>query len=201
MLSSSLTDAELYLLDALFDVSDRLGMLNHAGFRSSNLLCPFELDDAAWEARAQQLVERGLLRSRPAQDRPDLGPWISLTPAGGALWESVRRPDWSRFCEVSSQQGRVEDPWILRVRSHNRDVADAFLIGADACGLFAPDFTRIRRRETSSKLVPWKSSSRVFELRVPLIGPDDGSPRLVDWTEYERRRTWWRDVRELLAVS
>ena len=182
-------------------MEDRLGALNREGFESRNLRCGFDVDASAWESLARRLMRRGLLRFRRAVGRPDLGPRVSLTPRGGHVWELERTPDWSRFCEASSRPERANGLWVVRVRSPRSDVAEAFLNVANACALYSADFTRLERRQVRARLVPWKARGAVFELRAPLVEPQDGSLRVVDWTAYESHRTWWRCITELIKVK
>jgi hypothetical protein len=81
-----LSDPELYLFDALFDVEGRLGALRREEFASShNLPYTHDLDPAALNRVVRGLERVGLVRLRSDSRRPDLGPWVQLTAAGGKL--------------------------------------------------------------------------------------------------------------------
>jgi hypothetical protein len=132
----------------------------------------------------------------PNRRRPDQGPWIALTPAGGRLWELERRPDWDRFCIDFSRPEGSRGRWVLRIHSPLAAVAEQFLDAATACGLYAPLASRIARREVRARIVPWKPRQTLAEVRVPLRSVNEPA-RPVDWQRYETLRTWWRSIPEL----
>jgi len=192
-------DAELYLFDALFDVTDRVGALRRGGFATLNLPYTHDLDPPELDALVLRLAGAGLLRLRRASRRPDLGPWVTLTPAGGQLWALERAPEWARFLRDSSAPEAPSGRWILRLRASLASVAEDFLETARACGLYAPVMSRLSRRRLRARVVPWKPPESLIELRVPLRS-EDGSPG-VDWAQYEASRSWWRSIPELTTLS
>ena len=194
-----LSDAELHLFDALFDVTLRAGALRREGFAALNLPYTHELDTPALDALVLRLAGDGLLRLRRASRRPDLGAWVTLTPAGGRLWELERVPEWARFCRDSSSPEGPSGRWVLRIRASLETVAEAFLETAQACGLCAPVIPRLSRRRLRARVVPWKPPESLIELRVPLRS-EDCSPGVLDWGQYEGSRSWWRTVPELAAL-
>jgi hypothetical protein len=196
---TALTDDELCLLDALFDCTDRARMLGRDAVLARNLPYTHNLDDDGVELALRRLGQAGLVRLRPADARPDLGPRVELTPSGGTLWEMERGPDWNRFCRDSSMPDR-DGAWVLSVIAMDEAVGDDFLETAIACKLHAADLPQARRRWVRVSLVPWQPERRVVEWRVPLAPPDETPPRLVDWAAYEANRTWWRSITELLTL-
>jgi DNA-binding MarR family transcriptional regulator len=194
-----LSDAELYLFDALFDVIDRLGALRREEFAARNLPYTHDLDPAALDRAVRGLEQAGLVRLRPASRRPELGPWVQLTAAGGKLWELEREPDWAHFCQDSSAPEGHAGRWLLRIRSTDARVAEAFLETAITCGLYAGDVTRLGRGQVRSRVVPWQRRRALVELRLPLQEAEP-TVRLVDWATYEARRTWWRSIPELATL-
>jgi len=195
--STRLTDDELFLFDALFDVWLPLAALRKEEFAALNLPYAHRLEAPALEATVRGLGASGWLRMRRRARRPDLGPSIALTPAGGALWEVERRPDWDRFCIDFSGPEGSRGRWVLRIRSPLASVAEQFLDGATACGLYVPIASRIARREVRARMVPWKPLQALAEIRMPLRSADQVS-RLVDWRRYEATRSWWRSIQELV---
>src|SRR5262245_60259672 len=91
-----------------------------------NLPHTHTLDDRAVELALRRLGHAGLVRLRPADTRPDLGPWVELTAAGGTLWEFERAPDWHRFCRDSSMPDR-DGAWALSLIAAEEAVGDDFL--------------------------------------------------------------------------
>jgi hypothetical protein len=197
---TALSNDALYLFDALFDSTQRLGALRREEFAAFNLPYTHELDPPALNALVLGLAGDGLLQLRRSRRRPDLGAWITLTPAGGRLWELEREPQWLRFCEDSSAPQGRSATWVLRVRASTPSVAEAFLDTAQDCGLYAPLMSRLSRRRVRARVVPWKSPETLVELRVPLR-QEDGVPRVVDWGEYHARRSWWRSIAELTTLA
>ena len=197
---TSLTDAELYLFDALFDVRLRLGALRREEFVALNLPYAHDLDPVTLEAVVRRLAGTGLLRLQSAARRPDLGPRVELTPAGGRLWELERVPDWWRFCQVSSRPEGPRGVWVLRIRASLASVAEAYLEAAERCGLYSPAMHRLSSRRVVACVVPWKRREPLVELQVPLL-PDDPAPAVVDWVRYESSRTWWQTIPELATLA
>jgi hypothetical protein len=194
-----LTDDELILFDALFDTADRLGMLRRERFADHNLPYTHDFDDKELERAVRRLGNTGLVRIRPAVDRPDLGPWVDLTVAGGTLWEIERLPDWARFCRTSSEPDARSGRWELSIVATEEPVVDDFSETALACGLYAFEPGDMRRRLRRSRLVAWLAERRVVEARVPLA-PESNAGGRVDWGLYEAQRTWWRTVPELATL-
>ncbi len=195
-----LANAELYLFDALFDVIDRVGALRREGFAALNLPYTHDLEPVALDALVLRLAGAGLLRLRRASGRPDLGDWVSLTPAGGSLWELERTPKWDRFLSDSSRPEGSSGRWVLRIRASLRSVAEAFLETARACGLYSPVMPRLSRRQIRARVVPWKQPESLIELSVPLR-PADPAPGSLDWAQYEAGRSWWRSIPELTTLT
>jgi hypothetical protein len=197
--TTPLADAELYLFDALFDVTDRVGSLRREGFATLNLPYTHNLDPPELDALVLRLARAGLLRLRRASRRPDLGPWVTLTPAGGRLWELERTPEWARFLRDSSSPEGPSGSWVLRIRASLASVAEDFLETARACGLYAPVRSRLSRRRVRARVVPWKPPESLIELRVPLRSED--SLGVMDWVQYEASRAWWRGIPELTTLA
>jgi hypothetical protein len=194
-----LADAELYLFDALFDVTLRVGALRREEFAALNLPYTHDLDPPALDGLVLRLAEAGLLRLRRASRRPDLGDSVTLTPAGGRLWELERMPEWALFSRDSSAPEGPSGKWVLRIRAASASVAEAFLETARACGLYAPVMPRLSRRRLRARVVPWKPPESLIELRVPL--QSEVGSRAVDWAQYEAGRSWWRSIPELATLA
>jgi hypothetical protein len=193
---TSLTEDELFLFDALFDITLPLHALRKEEFAALNLPYSHNLDASELERAVRAFADAGRVRVTPNRRRPDLGPWIALTPAGGRLWELERRPDWDRFCIDFSRPEGSRGRWVLRIHSPLAAVAEQFLDAATACGLYAPMASRIARREVRARIVPWKPRQTLAEVRVPLRSVNEPA-RPVDWRRYETLRTWWRSIPEL----
>src|SRR5436309_2035593 len=92
---SGLTDAELELLDAVMFTYGSRAVLR-AGIFSAQYNRPCHgLDDEALKAILDRFEEEGWTAGHDYES-----PWsasdrtVEMTPAGGQIWESERRPDW-----------------------------------------------------------------------------------------------------------
>lgn len=203
--TTCLSNDELILFDALFDVSDTFEALRRDEFQTAhNLPHTHGLDDGSLERTLSRLRANGLLRRRRSR-RKSLRSgtpltWYTLTAKGGSLWARERRPRWSRFCTDSSWPVQSSDRWLLSVQSPSLRTAKAFLAVATQCGLYDADpTTAVVRRHNDRRLVPWHVFRTVFELRLRLRRSESGT--LFDPAAYERERNWWRSVVDLTTLA
>ena len=195
---TSLTDDELMLFDALFDAWDTLESLSPENFCVSHNL-PYTHGLSAG-AVTQGLIQRGLIRCRTEHGPAADFTWLTLTAAGGSLWTLEREPVWDRYSTDGSWPSDTGDgSWTLSVRSPRLDTARAFLNTASRCGLHAVSLELLPRETTSVEdLIPWHIFEVVYELQVPVSSPRS---ERVDWSLYEKERSWWRTIRELGTVA
>jgi hypothetical protein len=197
---TSLSNDELILFDALFDVWDTPESLLSENFATAfNLPYTHDLDTAGVRTTIEGLIERGLIQTRvertPAKDIT----WLALTAAGGELWTLEREPAWDRFCDDASwPTGAHDGPWMMCVRSPSLETARAFLETAIRCGLYDITPQHMTEATTGEALIPWHSFPVVYELRAPLATPQSVD---VDWARYQRERRWWRTVSELESLE
>lgn len=111
------------------------------------------------------------------------------------MWELERNPDWSSFCSDSSAPEGTDGQWVLRIRSCEVAIAEAFLETAVACGLYSVETGRRTRRRMRARLVPWQRRRDLVEVEVQLA--PEPALHICDWPAYEARRTWWRTIMEL----
>ena len=198
---TSLTDDELLLFDALFDVWDTPESLLPENYRAwHNLPSGHGLDAAALTGTIQALIERDLMRSRTEQGPRGEMTWLGLSDRGGGLWEFEREPPWSLYCTDGCWPSEAGDgAWMLSVRSPALQTARAFLTVAERCKLYDvdPDLVTIGL-SPGQELIPWREFAAVYEVRVPIAEPTSGS---VDWIEYEKHRIWWRNIAELSGLA
>lgn len=197
---TSLTDDELMLFDALFDVWDTLESLSPENFSvSHNLPYTHGLDAAAVKGTTERLIQRGLLQCRTKHGSRGNITWLALTAAGGSLWTVEREPVWDQYCtDASWPNETAEGSWTLSVRSPRLETARAFLNTARRCGLYDVSLEQLITTESVvEELIPWHTFGAMYELRVPVSSP---ASQPVDWVLYERERTWWHNIRELLTM-
>jgi hypothetical protein len=198
--STSLSNDELILFDALFDVWDTPESLLPENFATAfNLAYTHDLDGAGVRTTIQGLIERGLIQCRVERTPTKEIMWLALTAAGGELWALEREPVWERFCQDASWPAEPCDgSWTVCVRSPSLETARAFLETSIRCGLYDVSPQHITEVTTEEALIPWRGFSIVYELRAPLAPPESVD---VDWARYERERRWWRTVSELDSLE
>ena len=193
---TNLSEEELIILDVLFDARDRFESLMKENYASwHNLPYSHSLETKVLRDLIYRLVENGILSSHPS----DLDGTIfyGLTEAGGKLWEVERVPNWERYCTDYSTEDETGQ-WMLSVESPAAATVQAFIDCATHCRLFGFKQEEIRRTtliEEKPSIVYWKAFSTVYSMSVPMNALMDAN--LVDWQEYERRRSWWRTLTEL----
>lgn len=193
---TSLSDSELILFDALFDVWDTPESLLPSNFAGAfNLPYTHDLDTPGVRSTIEDLIERGLIQSRVEPTRAREIRWLALTAAGGELWALEREPAWDRFCQDASWPTDSRDgSWMVRVRSPSLETARAFLETGVRCGLYTAAPQRMTEATITEALIPWRRFPIVYELQVRLAAPESGA---VDWALYQRERRWWRTIPEL----
>jgi hypothetical protein len=197
---TSLSNDELILLDALFDVWDTPESLLPQNFATAfNLPYAHDLETAGVRTTIEGLIERGLIQSRVERTHAKEITWLALTAAGGELWTLEREPAWDCFCQDASWPAEPGDGcWMMCVRSPSLDTARAFLETGIRCGLYDVTPHHITEATTGEALIPWRRFSVVYELRAPLATRESV---YVDWARYQRERRWWRTISELESLE
>ena len=143
-----------WFLDAVVEYGENLAVLASPGIELTLNRRTHRLEVRELAPMLASLCEAGLIRVKHmetdalARTLPEIesafamssckpgrysGFWYHLTPEGGAVWESLTRPDWSRYCTGAWEPGqscleagsreRLEeeltwqaaDPWSVRV--------------------------------------------------------------------------------------
>lgn len=202
--TTSLTDDILLLFDFMFDSWVPFRALRRESYALNlNVTYTHSLDDQQLLDTLHDLQASDLLQMRQHKSAPDGGvhPCYSLTEISGKLWEAERQPLWQAYCtDVQEQAGTVT------VRAPVLATAEAFLVAADACGLYRcwlNQWTTMTHHPAEYSpgvsLIPWKIFPQGYEVRA-LLRPDHHSNR-VDWQYYEQRRLWWRTISELATLQ
>jgi len=194
---SSLSDGELIILDCLFDCRCEFRLLCNSHFKPQwNLPYSHNLDDEALRTTLASLCERGILASEKARGRIVFG----MTPAGGEIWSSERRPNWDRFCTeryAETIRGRT----MMTVIAVSPTIRDDFLH-------YWPIYPARRKTATIADfgLVPWRPFERLHIGIACYAEKREWTPEesAVD-TELQAKhratlavnRSWWRFVGEL----
>jgi DNA-binding MarR family transcriptional regulator len=107
--------------------------------------------------------------------------------------------------ERTRKQGRIkegEEQFYFVVRSPSAETARACLEARIECGFedafLSRSFTRIF---LNRRLLPWKAFPKVYECWAPYNpesnNSDEDPEENADWETYERKCTWWSQVRDL----
>ncbi|NMO17420.1 hypothetical protein HPC49_06835 [Pyxidicoccus fallax] len=92
-------------------------------------------------------VERAFAESS-CKPRHYSGFWYGLTPAGGAAWESVTRPDWSLY----STYGAGQEDICIEAASHERALEEFAWASKD------PTHVPIMSSYQETRLQPWEAT-------------------------------------------
>ena len=193
---TNLSEEELLILDVLFDGRDTFESLVRENYASwHNLPYSHNLETNVLRDLINRLAESGIIN--PHTSGFDNRIFYGLTTAGGKLWEAERVPNWEKYCTNYSTEDETGH-WMLSVESPFIATAQAFMDCANHCGLYG--FRQDERMTTTlieeqPSTIYWKAFSTVCSMSVPTYALPDTNQ--VDWHEYERRRSWWRDLAEL----
>ena len=193
-----LTDDQLILLDALFDLGAGFGLLRRNVFDVQwNFGYTHALDDDALACNLSWLCVRGVLNAEGEGDSV----CYRMTSGGGKLWSRERCPIWARYC-IARQRPTFQGRTLMTVVAATPEVRDNFLE-------LQPDYPVDRRRTATLvdyRLVAWRPPARVY---VGLAiykechrwtASESGvrAVQLHEWrAKLERERSWWRKVPEL----
>ena len=193
---TNLSEEELLILDVLFDATDMFESLTRENYASwHNLPYSHHLETSILRDLISRLVDHGILRTHPSgfEDRIFYG----LTKLGGELWEAERVPNWERYSTDYSTEDETGH-WKLSVESPSTATAQAFMDCANHCRLYAfkqDEIRTITLTEEKPSIIYWKAFSTVYSMSVATSALPETNQ--VDWHEYERRRSWWRNLTEL----
>ncbi len=188
---TSLTDDELTLLDGMFDHGTSFRLLRRRGFWEQ-WLRRHDLTDDELRTVLHRFIANGWLTAEACERGTD----FFLTPAGGAVWESERRPDWRRLVtdRYWRPPGGIPYVTILGLDPEIRD--DFWRIGCDA-GLFLKrDDSAKRTVIRDHQWIGWKSFPAIYVLMARLFDPNEIGHH-EPYRSCEEQRTWWRFPHEI----
>lgn len=193
--SSDLTDSELLILD-------KVAMLG--GIRSMyyNDIFPYQfncpehgLDDETLIVTLDRLESDGVITGEPSSSRhgkPDRT--IRVTERGGLVWESERRPDWTRYVTESYGSSRPDsERHRVTVFGHSRPICQAFFDAGVQSGFLDYRCGRIGTAFGNRNLIYWRPVERVFMLSAWV----ESWQSATDWGHFEMKRCWWRFADEI----
>lgn len=182
---TNLTDAELTLLDIAAMYVARGSMYADLHFVERWNRPSHGLDNRTLLRTLARFEAEGLIIAEPVTNphgRPDVT--IRLTPAGGALWELERKPDWLRYVEDVYRRS-----WVA-IYGYSREACERYFEVACEAQLFRYEGGRIRQAVANRRLVYWRPAQPVYLLGAKSV--EDQTDCDTDWAYFESRRTWWR---------
>ena len=191
---TKLLEEELLILDVLFDSRDTFESLVKENYASwHNLPYSHNLETSFLREIIDKLINNDIIKSYPTGNKV----FYALTETGGILWEAERAADWERYC-IDSSTVEENGNGILSVESPSITTAQAFLVRARDCLLYKfnqDDFETTTLSERRISTVEWRTFPTVYSLSVETYPLPEIN--VVDWNQYESKRTWWRSLTEL----
>jgi hypothetical protein len=192
-----LTDADLLLLDVLFDAGAMFCSLRHENFRPQwNVAYSHNVADAELRCRLNWLCEHHVLKTERHEDQT----FFHMTATGGELWSQERCPIWDRYCTErykTTLRGRT----LMSVAAVTPQICDDFL------RLWPPYPARCRTVTIRDYvLIGWRGFAQLHVGVATYREEREWTPeeyavciqRSRDrLTAIERDRSWWRSVAEL----
>jgi hypothetical protein len=189
--NAELSDNELLIFDFLWWIHvPRHFLYSDVYSIHMNVAYEHSMSNEEVEDTLQRLLERKLIANRV--DSPDS---FTLTPAGGALWESERQPDWQTY--VADHATHNEKRFACVVLDEN--IGRLFVAGMFAAGLIVPTNQIKCRTIYKHWLTPWKRVPTAELVRVQTRGQEPF--QFTNWDVYQSGRDWWRDISELDAEN
>jgi hypothetical protein len=193
--ATNLSEGELALLDVLFKYRADFRCLKHKGFELLFNHRSHRFDNARLKEVLSDLCRRGVLQFDATNSV------FSMTTEGCELWSLERCPVWERFASERYGQ-QLSGKETISIVATGADTLDEILTVGSSVGMWGDYFARVRIFQIRNhELLP----SRKFPMlhaAVVICKPfvHLGHSHDEDVLEYERRRTWWRNVNELQKV-
>jgi len=166
--SHSLSNRELILL--IQDLNDR-GLLNFHGKKADEIT-----SSDFFEGSSPKLYECS----------------ITLSPAGGQLWELERDPDWDKYVTED-----MLDNDLFGIFSPSLETAKAFFEVSQRCGLYSYSGISDYKKQKNLIGIEWRTFDCVNVISVAL----EEDPEETDWELYHQERMWWRSINELFSMK
>ncbi len=205
--TSGLTDDELLLLDQLFEGDPRqISILYEEDFDfHANLPFSHGLSDSTVRLLLARWLEDGWLTDKDDDFDAEVRPVYTLTPRGGAVWESEWNPPWDLYCTNPSRGFVKSGRRVLhaeKVVSSSRKITEAFFRTALKCNWFEGKVTVTKRSRQTRRLqtptfVPWKAFPQVYELRCFVHRSGYSA---TNWDIYEKEKRWWSSPYDLAEL-
>lgn len=142
------------------------------------------------------LDRRGVERELTTGGRFDQGPYYSLTPLGGQVWESFAQPEWERYIEHSLTEyiddcsDDDHDEWCRQeVTTADRCTLDRYMEAVRTENLVAPGSESLEMRHDWTYCY-WKPPRSAYVWRFVAKRTDGLRPPSTQW--FQERWCEWR---------
>jgi hypothetical protein len=189
---TDLSDGELALLDVLLLYRANFYCLRDERFVARFMHSSHGYDDAKLQKVLSSLCQRKVLKFDRQLNA------FSMTELGCDLWSSERCPVWPKFAAERYGEHRSGKETVSIVATAT-DTLDEILTTGRELGMWQLDRAKVRRtRIRNHKLIAGRQFP-ILHVAVAVITPCAECEDFLyeDVSECERRRTWWRNVREL----
>lgn len=190
---TALSDAELLILDILATNRSRRRNFRRDVFGPQfNYPC-HDLDDDTLEQTLESFADEGLVSCEEYFDDRSHR-YLALTSAGGRLWESERRPDWTRYVTgiYSGFRPRTQRPRIA-IYGHSLSICRAYFDAGCSSGHFHYRGGRNASADCNRQLIYWRPTARVYVVSAWL----ESWSCETDWSYLEMKRSWWSSPDEI----
>lgn len=190
--TTDLSDGELALLDVLLLHSADFHCLRDQRFVERFMHCSHGYDDAALQKLLDNFCQRRIVKFAE-----HIGAF-SMTEIGCDLWSSERSPVWEKFAAERYGEHRAGKETVSVVTTAAETLDEILTVGREL-GMWQLDRARIRRTRIRNHELIAGRQFPILHVAVGVIRPyaeDEDFSEDHIW-ECERRRTWWRNVREL----
>lgn len=193
--STDLTDSELLILDNIAMLGGLCSMYLNDNFPYQFNYPEHGLDSKSLLATLARFESEGMIVSERTSNRhgkPDLV--LRVTTLGGSIWESERKPDWTRYVEDSyGPSRRNTERFRVTILGHSREICNAFFDASIQSGFIDYRGGRVATAWGNRNLIYWRSVESVFMLSAWLESEDSET----DWNHFEMKRCWWRFAHEI----
>ncbi len=189
------SDPELLILDIAAMHVGRRSMFVRDIFPLQFNYASHGLDDDSLTETLNRFEAQGVLRGEDfTDDNGDVDRYVEITDFGGALWESERKPDWTRFVRDSYRNSRPNSQrHRVCIFGHSPLICRAFFDAGCSSEFFNFRDGPISTGTGHRKLIYWRPAQTVFMLSAWT----ESWHSKTDWDHFEIKRCWWRNADEI----
>lgn len=182
---TSLSDAELLILDIAALNGGLRSFFSRDVFPRQYNYPSHHLPDELLHETLDRFEQEGIIDGENHVNyasQPDRT--IRITKRGGAIWESERKPDWSRYV-MDWYPGQY-----IAIYGHSAAVCEFLFEVAQSSQFIEYSGGPVRRAVAERQLIYWRKAQPVHCLAARI---SKGQSWLIcNWDEFHANRCWWR---------